>query len=288
MLEGFPVETQFNTPFAMAAAEAALWRGDRTSRSRPSGLASREIRTASGPAYHVRLLRLGDARRGGVAEVARARRDPAGERRRSRPATTCGTRCSRSSSRRRRRRGHGRRRDRRRGRDDRGRTPPPASRAGGASWADAAARWRAREKPYLVAYCRWREAEARLEDGDRVGAAGPRRGERASPRVSVPRPSQAIEGLAARSRLDLSTEARRRTRPRSRPADDPFGLTRRERDVLPLLVKGRTNRQIAEELFISENTAGVHVSNILGKLGATTRTEAAGIAARLGLGLDEG
>ena len=68
--------------------------------------------------------------------------------------------------------------------------------------------------------------------------------------------------------------------------DDPFGLTRRERDVLPLLVKGRTNRQIAEELFISENTAGVHVSNILGKLGATTRTEAAGIAARLGLGTE--
>ena len=68
---------------------------------------------------------------------------------------------------------------------------------------------------------------------------------------------------------------------------DPFGLTRRERDVLPLLVKGRTNRQIAEELFISENTAGVHVSNILGKLGATSRTEAAGIAARLGLGLED-
>ena len=69
-------------------------------------------------------------------------------------------------------------------------------------------------------------------------------------------------------------------------AQDPYGLTRRERDVLPLLVKGRTNRQIAEELFISENTAGVHVSNILGKLGASTRTEAAGIAARLGLGID--
>ena len=44
----------------------------------------------------------------------------------------------------------------------------------------------------------------------------------------------------------------------------------------------RTNRQIAEALFISENTAGVHVSNILGKMGASTRTEAAG----LGLGVD--
>ena len=65
---------------------------------------------------------------------------------------------------------------------------------------------------------------------------------------------------------------------------DPFGLTPRERDVLPLLVQGRTNRQIAETLFISENTAGVHVSNILGKFGASTRTEAAAIAARLGIG----
>ncbi len=64
---------------------------------------------------------------------------------------------------------------------------------------------------------------------------------------------------------------------------DPFGLTPRERDVLPLLVQGRTNKQIAEALFISENTAGVHVSNILGKMGASSRTEAAGIAARLGL-----
>jgi DNA-binding NarL/FixJ family response regulator len=65
---------------------------------------------------------------------------------------------------------------------------------------------------------------------------------------------------------------------------DPFGLTRREREVLALLVAGQTNRQIGETLYISENTAGVHVSNILGKLGAASRTEAAGIAAKLCLG----
>jgi DNA-binding NarL/FixJ family response regulator len=59
-----------------------------------------------------------------------------------------------------------------------------------------------------------------------------------------------------------------------------FGLTRREQEVLNLLAAGRTNRQIAGELFISEKTAGAHVSNILGKLGVAGRTEAASLALR--------
>ena len=67
---------------------------------------------------------------------------------------------------------------------------------------------------------------------------------------------------------------------------DPFGLTQRELEVLELLALGRTNRQIGEELFISGNTAGVHVSNILGKLGASSRAEAAAIAVRLALVAD--
>ena len=60
-------------------------------------------------------------------------------------------------------------------------------------------------------------------------------------------------------------------------------LTPRERDVLALLSQGRTNGEIAAQLFITTKTASVHVSNILGKLGASTRTEAAAIAARDGL-----
>jgi DNA-binding NarL/FixJ family response regulator len=63
-------------------------------------------------------------------------------------------------------------------------------------------------------------------------------------------------------------------------------LTQRELEVLGLLALGRTNRQIGQELFISGNTAGVHVSNILGKLGAASRAEAAAIAVRLGLVAD--
>ena len=65
--------------------------------------------------------------------------------------------------------------------------------------------------------------------------------------------------------------------------EDPFGLTPREREVLGLLVAGQTNRRIAETLFISESTASVHVSNIIGKLGVTNRAEAAVTAVRSGL-----
>ena len=56
-----------------------------------------------------------------------------------------------------------------------------------------------------------------------------------------------------------------------------------KRDVLALVAVGRTNRQIADELSISENTAGVHVSNSLGKLGVGGRGEAAAVAYRIGL-----
>jgi DNA-binding NarL/FixJ family response regulator len=60
-------------------------------------------------------------------------------------------------------------------------------------------------------------------------------------------------------------------------------LTAREREVLRLLAAGRSNREIAAVLFIAPKTASVHVSNILGKLGAASRTEAAAIAHREGL-----
>ena len=67
-----------------------------------------------------------------------------------------------------------------------------------------------------------------------------------------------------------------------------LGLTTRELEVLALVAQGRTNRQVADALFISPNTAGVHVSNILGKLGVSGRGEAAAMAHRLGLaGLED-
>jgi DNA-binding CsgD family transcriptional regulator len=67
------------------------------------------------------------------------------------------------------------------------------------------------------------------------------------------------------------------------PRADTFGLSRREHEVLALISEGRTNREIGERLFISQKTVGVHVGNILAKLGVSGRVEAAAVAIRLGL-----
>jgi DNA-binding CsgD family transcriptional regulator len=70
------------------------------------------------------------------------------------------------------------------------------------------------------------------------------------------------------------------TAPRRSSVTASESLTAREREVLSLVAAGRTNRQIGQALFISGKTASVHVSNILAKLGAGSRTEAAAIARR--------
>jgi len=63
------------------------------------------------------------------------------------------------------------------------------------------------------------------------------------------------------------------------PADAPgFDLTEREREVLSLMVNGLSNQQIAEKLVVSLSTAKFHVSSILSKLNAGSRTEAVSIA----------
>ncbi len=71
--------------------------------------------------------------------------------------------------------------------------------------------------------------------------------------------------------------------PPARAPAYPDGLTGREVEVLCLIVDGKTDREIAEELFISARTVGVHISNILNKTSTSNRTEAATYAARQGL-----
>jgi two-component system, NarL family, response regulator LiaR len=64
----------------------------------------------------------------------------------------------------------------------------------------------------------------------------------------------------------------------TRPVAPRFELSPREREVLGLMVQGLSNRAIAERLVVSLSTADFHVSNILGKLGAASRTEAVALA----------
>jgi DNA-binding NarL/FixJ family response regulator len=68
--------------------------------------------------------------------------------------------------------------------------------------------------------------------------------------------------------------------------DGPLGgLSRRELEVLALVAEGLTNRNVADRLVLSEHTVNRHVANILRKLGLTSRTAAASLAGRYGLGI---
>ncbi|MGW7404716.1 helix-turn-helix transcriptional regulator [Streptomyces sp. NPDC054833] len=127
---------------------------------------------------------------------------------------------------------------------------------------------------YERARCQIRLAEALL--------AADRRAEAAAPALEARKTAARLGAAPLLERIDALIR-------RGRLADTPAGeeriapLTAREQDVLRLLARGRSNRQIGEELFITGKTASVHVSHILAKLGAASRTEAVAIAYREGL-----
>jgi ATP/maltotriose-dependent transcriptional regulator MalT len=159
-----------------------------------------------------------------------------------------------------------------------------AGRSDPAAWQLAVEEWTSRDRAYEAALARWRLAEARLAGGDRPGGAVALLDAHAWAVDNGARPLLAeLTALARRSRIDLAAGVAAGQEPSATVEPDRFGLTRREREVLELVADGLSNRQIAERLFISENTAGVHVSNIIGKLGASGRVEAAAIAHRSGL-----
>ena len=275
-------DAQFAWKRARARAELALWNGDddEAATAVAEGLAAlaRGGEETNEPA----LFMLGLAAAAGQAERALARRDPAGaeaarrhgddllarleatggppERRRETAAVLLTCRAEQA-------RLHGR--------------PDPAA------WAAAAADWEVFGQPYPAACARWREAEALLATR--------------APRAEVERALWAAHDVAVRLgaaplRRELEQLARRgrvRLEPPAEPAHPAeaeapsaarsLGLTRREEEVLALVAAGRTNRQVAEALFISEKTASIHVSHILAKLGVSGRVEAAAVAHRLGL-----
>ena len=92
-----------------------------------------------------------------------------------------------------------------------------------------------------------------------------------------------IRILAERVRIPLQSPATVSDTPLPARAPALYGLTGRELTVLRLLTAGRTNAEIGAELYISPKTAGVHVSNILRKLGVSGRVQAATIAERADL-----
>jgi DNA-binding CsgD family transcriptional regulator/tetratricopeptide (TPR) repeat protein len=150
-------------------------------------------------------------------------------------------------------------------------------------WAALAGSWDALSRPYEAAYARWRQAEALLASKAPKAAAGVlRQGHRATIQLGERPLRHEIERLAQRTRIDLQPPGTE-VKPAVTTHVTKHGLTPREQEVLRHLVEGRTNRQIARALFISEKTASVHVSNIMSKLDAPNRSTAAAIAHRLRL-----
>lgn len=156
------------------------------------------------------------------------------------------------------------------------------------AWAHLAARWEALPRPYHAAYAHFRAASALLTGGAAAGAEARRA---ATDHIDA---SLAICGqLGAvvlaeeverlRSAAGIRAAKRQAPEPGRNAASNGHGLTARETEVLALLVRGQTNGQIARQLGIETRTASVHVSNIIHKLGAANRVDAAVKAGDLGL-----
>jgi DNA-binding CsgD family transcriptional regulator len=158
-----------------------------------------------------------------------------------------------------------------------------------AAWDEAAAAWDGLGEPYPLGETLLHAAEAALACGDRDGAA--ERLQRAVPlaaRLGAQPLGEQIAILARRARIRLGPDGSASVVPGDAgaafaSASGGLGLTDRELEVLRLVAAGRSNREIAGELFISPKTASVHVSNILGKLGVASRGEAAAKAHSLRL-----
>jgi ATP/maltotriose-dependent transcriptional regulator MalT len=166
-----------------------------------------------------------------------------------------------------------------------GELPSPAGMR--AAWDEAARAWEAASEPYPLAVTLLRSAEAALGAGDPEGGATRlRRAAVLAQRLGAAPLSDDIALLARRARVTLGPPgdaADARAAPVQNAEPERLGLTARELEVLRLVAAGRSNREIASELFISVKTASVHVSNILGKLGVSGRGEAAATAHRLRL-----
>lgn len=142
-------------------------------------------------------------------------------------------------------------------------------------WETAAKAWTALGRPHDAAYAWWRYVDAAVAGSRRPDNLGPvlRRAITAADE-HVPLTAE-LRALARRARIELD--------PAEPPAAPSYRLTDRELAVLALLAEGRTNAEIGTELYMSVKTASVHVTNIMRKLGARNRVQAATLAQRAGL-----
>lgn len=139
-----------------------------------------------------------------------------------------------------------------------------------AGWDRAVETWRSLGQPYELAMSLHYGSMAALAAGNaETAAAQQKEASRIAASLGILPPAGAAPNVPSGAPSGVES--------------DGFGLTPRERDVLELVAIGLSNRQIATRLYISPSTAGVHVSHILAKLGAATRTEATAIAHRRGL-----
>lgn len=128
---------------------------------------------------------------------------------------------------------------------------------------------------YRRAYALMRRAEARLAVGEPGAAEDLRTAHHTAARLRAVPLLGAVAALAARGGIPVDAAA---------PAvAGPDVLTPRERGVLEQVAHGHTNRQVGAVLFISEKTVSVHLSRVMAKLGASSRTEAVSIAYSRGL-----
>jgi len=162
-----------------------------------------------------------------------------------------------------------------------GRPEPP-------HWEASVLRWRHDSRPYAAAYAGFRHAEALLLSGTERPRAQLVLEEAlaASTKLAAGSLTRRLCALAVRVQPGTPTHEASQTTT-AHLADkinrDAFGLTKRELEVLRLVVAGLTNREISRALFISRHTVGVHVSHILAKLGVSNRVLAAAAGYRMGL-----
>jgi len=151
-----------------------------------------------------------------------------------------------------------------------------------AAWAAVVDQWVALHHPFQAAYARLRLAETLLRTTeDRSLAEVELRTAHAAARsIGAGLLLAEMETLATDARIDLKPGEPLGA---SDAAGPTSALTPRELAVIRLVAEGHTNREIGDQLFISEKTVSVHVSNAMSKLGALSRYEAAASAQRHGL-----